>query len=86
MRVRAQAADALMDRGFGKTPQEIQVDGSIDHNLQSKLTGLSDEELAELDTPADLDKFLGRTIEADPKPTKLAWIAPLDPKDIPYVG
>lgn len=56
--VRMQAAKELADRGFGRPPQEIQQEITSTHTIiAQRLTGLSDEDLAALDKPADLSKY-----------------------------
>lgn len=56
--VRMQAAKELADRGFGRPPQEIQQEITSTHTIiAQRLTGLSDEDLAALDNPADLSKY-----------------------------
>lgn len=56
--VRLQAAEQLANRGFGRPPQEVIQDISVTHKfIASRLGGLSDEELAALDSPADLDRY-----------------------------
>lgn len=56
--IRMQAAKELADRGFGKPPQEIQQEITATHHVISqRLGGLSDEDLAALDNPADLSKY-----------------------------
>lgn len=56
--IRMQAAKELADRGFGRPPQEIQQEITSTHTIiAQRLTGLSDEDLAELDSPTDLAKY-----------------------------
>ena len=56
--IRMQAAKELADRGFGRPPQEIQQEITSTHTIiAQRLTGLSDDDLAALDNPADLAKY-----------------------------
>lgn len=56
--VRLQAAEQLANRGFGRPPTEIIQDISVTHKfIQARLGGLSDDELAALDSPADLARY-----------------------------
>jgi len=56
--VRLQAAEQLANRGFGRPPTEVIQDISVTHKfIQARLGGLSDEELAALDSPADLARY-----------------------------
>lgn len=56
--VRLQAAEQLANRGFGRPPTEVVQDISVTHKfIQSRLGGLSDDELAALDSPADLARY-----------------------------
>ena len=62
--LRLQAANQLADRGFGKAPVEVQHNVDVRHHfISTRLAGLSDEELAELDNPLDLVKYVDVTIE-----------------------
>jgi len=62
--VRLQAAEQLANRGFGRPPQEVIQDISVTHKfIAARLGGLSDDELAELDSPADLDRY--KVIDAE---------------------
>lgn len=56
--VRLQAAEQLANRGFGRPPTEVIQDISVTHKfIQARLGGLSDDELAALDSPADLARY-----------------------------
>jgi hypothetical protein len=58
LQIRMQAAKELADRGFGRPPQEIQQEITSTHTIiAQRLTGLSDDDLAALDNPADLAKY-----------------------------
>ena len=62
--LRMQAANQLADRGFGKAPVEVQHNVDVRHHfISTRLAGLSDEELAELDNPIDLVKYVDVTAE-----------------------
>lgn len=62
--LRMQAANQLADRGFGRAPLEVQHNVDVRHHfIASRLAGLSDEELAELDDPMDLSKYIDVTAE-----------------------
>lgn len=62
--VRLQAAEQLANRGFGRPPQEVVQDISVTHKfIAARLGGLSDDELASLDSPADLDRY--KVIDAE---------------------
>jgi len=62
--LRLQAANQLADRGFGKAPVEVQHNVDVRHHfISTRLAGLSDEELAELDNPLDLVKYVDVTAE-----------------------
>jgi hypothetical protein len=62
--LRLQAANQLADRGFGKAPVEVQHNVDVRHHfISTRLAGLSDEELAELDNPLDLVKYVDVTVE-----------------------
>ncbi len=64
LNLRLQAANQLADRGFGKAPVEVQHNVDVRHHfISTRLSGLSDEELAELDDPTDLSKYIDVTAE-----------------------
>ena len=66
LNLRLQAANQLADRGFGKAPVEVQHNVDVRHHfISTRLSGLSDEELAELDDPADLSRYIDVTAEVE---------------------
>ena len=66
LNLRMQAANQLADRGFGKAPVEVQHNVDVRHHfITSRLSGLSDEELAELDDPTDLSRYIDVTAEVE---------------------
>jgi hypothetical protein len=66
LNLRLQAANQLADRGFGRAPLEVQHNVDVRHHfIATRLAGLSDEELAELDDPTDLSKYIDVTAEVE---------------------
>lgn len=59
LKYRFAVSQELANRLFGKAPQEIKADISVTHReIRQRIGGLSDSELAELDSPADLEKYI----------------------------
>lgn len=65
LRFRHAAAIELANRGFGKPPQEVMSEINVTHQvIHTRLAGLSDAELLELDKPADVSRYLTIEVEA----------------------
>lgn len=47
-KVRLEAANAVLDRGYGKPSQSVSVDADVRTTVTKKLADLTDEELAEI--------------------------------------